>query len=267
MNLKEKLITALSTVPLIAATTMDGSCAAGCPFYGLSCSAPGRCGRFTDSGDGICDLSQSSITASSNTQSGSSSSSSSDSSTVSGTANSKTSSSTDVQKDSAGSSNPNGDSSNLSSSNSSNDTNASVGTDHGTGIDGSNIPSDGVHYNVLPVSILLIGGYLFTFYLFKKGILTQKKHRRIWNLLVTAGYLGTGVTGVLLIVLINLGVKTVLNPSLIYWHAELAILMVIGTLIHIHLYWKPFKNMFTILFGFKNSKKGKKIVKSENFSK
>jgi hypothetical protein len=29
--------------------------------------------------------------------------------------------------------------------------------------------------------------------------------------------------------------------------------MVIGTMIHLHLYWKPFKNMFKVLFRFKTS--------------
>jgi len=61
------------------------------------------------------------------------------------------------------------------------------------------------------------------------------------------------VTGILLILLINLGIRTALNPSITFWHAEMAILMVIGTMIHLHLYWKPFKNMFKVLFRFKIS--------------
>ena len=150
--------------------------------------------------------------------------------------------------------------------NTSPDANASAVSDQGTGLDNGSI-GDGTNYYLLPVSILLIGGYLFTHYLFSKGILNQQKHRRIWNLLVTAGYLGTGITGVLLILIINLGVKSALNPSVTFWHAELSILMVLGTLIHIHLYWKPFKNMFSVLFGLKTSEKKNKTVKSRSFSK
>jgi hypothetical protein len=127
-------------------------------------------------------------------------------------------------------------------------------TDQGTGLDSGNLPGDGGGYYVIPVSILIMSGYLFTHYLFSKGILTQVKHRRIWNLLVTAGYLGTGVTGVLLVLIINLGIRTALNPSLTFWHAELAILMTIGTLIHVHLYQKPFKRMFKVLFGFRTKR-------------
>lgn len=249
MKLKEKIMAAFSSIPLIAATTMSGSCAAGCP-YGLSCSYPGQCGRFTDSGDGICDLSQSSSSStSSNTETASSSSYDPSSSSVS---NSKSSNSVQDQSISA-SGEP---------ANTSHDTNASVVTDQGTGVDGSNIIGDGTNYYLLPVSVLLVGGYLFTHYLFTKGILSQQKHRRIWNLLVTVGYMGTGITGVLLILLINLGVKTALNPSITFWHAELSILMVLGTIIHIHLYRKPFKNMFRVLFGFKSREKKIKTGKS-----
>ena len=118
----------------------------------------------------------------------------------------------------------------------------------------SSIPSDDPNYFVLPISLILIGLYLFTHLLFTKGILSQQKHRRIWNLLLTAGTAGSGITGILLILFINLGIKTALNPSITFWHAELSILMVIGTLIHIHIYWKPFKNIFRVLFGFKNFK-------------
>ncbi len=103
-------------------------------------------------------------------------------------------------------------------------------------------------YHVLPISILLIAGYLFTHYLFTKGILDRKKHRRIWNILLTTGYMGMGSTGVILIFLVNLGIRTALNPTITFWHVEFAVLMTITTLIHIHLNWKPFKNIFKVLF-------------------
>lgn len=259
--MKDRLITALSTLPLIAAATMSGSCAAGCP-YGLSCSYPGQCRRFTDSGDGICDLAQTSPGASSNTETTSSSShpdtSSSSTGSSSSTRSSKSSTATQDPDQSSGAS--------AEPANTNPDTNASAVTDQTGGIDNGSIPGDGTHYNLIPISILLMGGYLFTYYLFSKGILNQQKHRRIWNLLLTTGYMGTGITGVLLILIINLGVKTALNPSIVFWHVELAILMVLGTIIHIHLYWKPFKNIFRVLFGFKNREKSKKI-KSGSFSK
>ncbi len=253
MNLKEKLMAAFSSIPLIAFTTMSGSCAAGCPYGLVNCAYPGQCPRYTDvDRDGTCDLSQSST-------------STSDSPSTSSTSSDGNSYSNDVEN-SISNTNNQPDQSN-SVFHESGDANASVITDQGAGIDSSSIPSDHVNYYVLPVSLILLGAYLFTHYLFTKGILKRSKHRRIWNLLLTTGYVGTGITGVLLVLIVNLGIKTALNPSVTFWHAELSILMVIGTIIHIHLYWKPFKNMFRVLFGFKPKVKKNKPVNSGTFSK
>jgi ABC-type transport system involved in multi-copper enzyme maturation permease subunit len=134
-------------------------------------------------------------------------------------------------------------------------------------------PSSGVggttgnDYHILPISILIIGTYFFTHYLFSKGILKPRTHKRLWNLLIMGGYLGTGITGVLLIFIVNLGIALAYREGINYWHVELALLMVIGTLIHFHIYRKPFKNMFKVLFGFKSSPKKNYETKSTNMSK
>ncbi|BDZ71477.1 hypothetical protein GCM10025861_19940 [Methanobacterium petrolearium] len=228
---------------------MSASCAA-CPYYGLSCTYPGQCPRFIDSGgDGICDLAQSSTTTSSSDTPSSYDSTSTDSASVSDSGSSVSTQDQTVQSNSVS----------ADTLNNGSEANASAAADHGTGVDTTTTP-DGTDYHLFPVSLILIGLYLFTHLLFSKGILSQKKHRRLWNLLLTAGYAGTGITGILLILIINLGIKTALNPSVTFWHVELSILMVMATLFHIHLYWKPFKNMFTVLFGFK-SRGGKNLKK------
>jgi hypothetical protein len=203
-------------VPILAALSLSGnSCAASCPYGIVNDPYPGQCGHYIDTtGDSICDLSQ--IT----------------SSTVDSTSNDQIDTNNEV---------------------------ADGNQDHNSGnttIDSGNDPDggflgDGDNYFIIPVSLLLISGYLFTYYLFRKGILKREKHRRIWNLLLTMGYLGSSGTGMLMILFINLGIKTALNPSLLFWHVELSILMVISTLIHIHIHWKSFKNMFRVLFSFK----------------
>lgn len=235
----EKIVSAALTVPIIAAGAMSGACAAGCPYGLVNDPYPGQCPRYIDvTGDGICDLSQAATAASTSSPTGP---------TNADTNNSATGTD-DVSINGAGQD---------SSFNQNDSVNAST-VDSGSGL---NSFGDGSSYHVLPISILLIGGYLFTHMLFSRGILSQKKHRRLWNLLVTGGYIGTGITGILLTFMINLGVHTVLNPSITFWHAELAVLMVIGTLIHIHLYKKPFKKMFKVLLGFGKSSSNKK---SEN---
>jgi hypothetical protein len=238
--MKQKLITAVSTIPFIAATTMSGSCATSCPYGMVNDPYPGQCPRYTDiTGDGICDLSQATAAAATDTSS---------------------TSTDDTTTTTTDSGNGHGANADTTIQDQSADPNAATIPDS-TVLDSGNLHLDTTNYYVLPVTIMLIGGYLFTHYLFNKGILKRNKHRRIWNLLVTAGYLGTGVTGILLTIMINLGIRTALNPSITYWHAEMAILMVIGTMIHIHLYWKPFKNMFRVLFGIKSNLKKKTKVK------
>lgn len=237
---KQKILGTLATVPFIVSGMMSGACAAGCPYGLVNDPFPGQCSHYIDlNGDGICDLSQSVATTDS-------SSSTSDPSL----------STQDV------------DSNGMHGIQNPDHSNASVIQDPGTGgIDTGSAPIDGNNYHILPISLLIMGGYLFTHYLFKKGILKPQKHKRLWNLLLVGGYLGTGITGVLLTFMINLGIKTIYNPSITYWHAELSILMVVGTLIHLHLYRKPFKTMFKVLFGFKFSSKRKGNIKPVNMSK
>jgi hypothetical protein len=232
--MKQKLLAAVSTIPFIAAATMSGSCATSCPYGMINDPYPGQCPRYIDiNGDGICDLSQATAAV-----------------TTTDTSTSPDDTSTTTTTTDSG----NGHGANADTTIQDQPADANATTIHdSSGLDSGNLQGDTTNYYVLPVTIMLIGGYLFTHYLFKKGILKRNKHRRIWNLLVTAGYLGTGVTGILLTLMINLGIRTVLNPSITYWHAEMAILMVIGTMIHIHLYWKPFKTMFRVLFGIKSN--------------
>ena len=238
--MKKRILSALSSLPIIAALALSGtSSAAGCPYGQVNCAYPGLCGRYIDAdGDGICDLSATAATTS-------------DSSTSSDTSQSTDPSSTDV------SDNNQIDSGSYDAQNSNADTNNVNATiDPGSDTNGGFF-GDG-NYHILPISLILISGYLLTYFLFKKGVLKRSKHKRLWNLLLTAGYLGTGGTGILLVLLINFSIKTALNPSLTYWHAELSILMIIGTLIHIHIYRNSFKNMFQVLFGSKNGNQTKK---------
>jgi len=229
ISMKQKLITAVSTIPLIAVTNMSGSCATSCPYGMVDDPYPGQCPRYTDiTGEGICDLSQATASA-----------------TATDTSTTPTNDTLTTDSGNTHGANPN-----ATIQDQSTDSNAIPDS---AGLDPGNLQIDTNHYFVLPVTIILIGSYLFTHYLFSKGILKRNKHRKIWNLLVTAGYFGTGVTGILLTIMINLGIRTALTSSITYWHVEMAILMVVATIIHIHLYWKPFKNIFRVLFRIKSN--------------
>lgn len=251
---KQKIIGAAATVPIIAVSTMSGACAGGCPYGLVNCPYPGQCGRYIDvSGDGLCDLSQ---VAAAQTSTPSTDTTSQD-----------TASATSPSEDSSSASSPTGGYEIQNGNSEAPDVNNATIQDPNTGgLDGSNTV-DGTDFHIIPISLLIVGGYLFTHYLFSKGILKPKQHKKLWNLLLMGGYLGTSITGVLLIFMVNLGISLAYRQGLAYWHVELALLMVIGTLIHFHIYRKPFKNMFKVLFNFRSCTNKKTSKETHGISK
>ncbi|BAZ99434.1 MULTISPECIES: hypothetical protein [Methanothermobacter] len=214
MRIRRILRTLTGVLPFAGIMAAGVACGASCPYGLVNDPYPGQCPRFTDlNGDGICDLSQSTTDYST---------------------------SDDTSRDS-------------SNDQSTSDDSAATSDDsvHSGGVDAPDetlqhpsVEEPTTDYHLIPLSLILIAAYMITLYLMGSGRIRGSVHRRIWNIILTAGYAGTGVTGVLLLLFIRLGIKTALNPSVTYWHAELAILMVIGTLIHIHIYWKQFRGIF-----------------------
>lgn len=248
---QSKAVNILATAPLIAAS-IDGVCAGGCP-YGLSYDPyPGQCGRYMDTnGTGACDLASADVTTQQTTSSDTSSQ--------------------DSSSQSSSSSNDNENSVGVSSDDTSTDnaSNISTAQDSGSsGFDGSST-ADGTNFHIIPATLIILGAYLLTYYLFKKGILEARVHKRIWNGLLTFGFLGMGITGVILTVMINIGISTVYNSGMTYWHAELGLLMVLAALVHFHIYQRPFKRMFKVLFKSNSSKKNKNknVMKTPGTSK
>lgn len=220
---------------------MQGACASGCPYGLVSDPFPGQCSRYIDvDGNGFCDLSQTVATTTTNQATNG------DNSTQDTSSHGAHNGNIDTSTDPA---------------------NATIAQDPETGGIDSTQPFDAHNYHILPISLLIIGGYFFTYYLFKKGILKPKKHMYIWNLFLVGGYFGTGVTGALLTLMVNLGVSTIYNPGITYWHAELSILMIMGTLVHLHLYRRPLKNMFRVLFGINFSSKKRENKKTVGYAK
>lgn len=242
--MKKKIIRGLATIPVTAGLTIRGSYASGCPFN-RNGYCPGRCGHFIDSdGNGNCDLIQSTTDT---TTSDIASSSDSSNSAAQDNFNADGSSAQDIGNNSL-------------------DYDVNISTPQDSSIFGDNT-IEPTNYHAIPVSILILSAYLFTYYLFRKNILTPQKHKKIWNLLLMGGYIGTGITGILLVFFINMGISTIYNQNITFWHAELAILMVVGTLIHLHIYQKPLKKIFKVLFSFKSNSKKKNSINSPNKSK
>jgi len=103
-------------------------------------------------------------------------------------------------------------------------------------------------YNVIPVILVLIILYLFTYILVKENKISLLTHRRLWNVLLLISFLISGILGLLLVIRINDGWSLVLPFNMLYWHVEAGIVMAVITIFHISWHWR----YYTCIFKSKN---------------
>ncbi len=101
-----------------------------------------------------------------------------------------------------------------------------------------------INYYLIPLTITTIIIYLITYLFYLEGRLRRRIFYKIWSNALNMSFMVTGVTGLVMVIMINSGIQTSWNLTISFWHAEFAILMAITTLIHIHLYWKQVKKVF-----------------------
>lgn len=99
-------------------------------------------------------------------------------------------------------------------------------------------------YHLLPISLVLVFLYLFGYILSKRKIIKVVNHRKIWNFLLLLSFLFSGISGILLIIKINLGIVIPLPFNILFWHVETGIAMFVICIFHILWHWTYFKNMF-----------------------
>lgn len=99
-------------------------------------------------------------------------------------------------------------------------------------------------YDTLIPSIPFLIGYLSTYTLYRKGLIRKIIHVSVWNFIILVAFMISGGAGLLLILLLELGMKLPISPQLLYWHVELGVTLAIVTLFHLHIYWKTFRSMF-----------------------
>lgn len=134
------------------------------------------------------------------------------------------------------------DASGMENTNDSQD-NATVTDSQGNGAQKGKI---GIEYYLLPLTGIFSLLYLTSYLVSGKRKAYKRLHKKIWNILLTLSYLITGITGLELALFINFGINSSLNQFITFWHAEASIVMVLTTLFHVHMYWKPVKRMFKL---------------------
>jgi hypothetical protein len=104
----------------------------------------------------------------------------------------------------------------------------------------------GAKFFLLPLVILAFLSYLVTYFLYVNQKLKRRPFYRFWNYILTSSFIVSGITGIMMIVLISYGIQTPWNISIDFWHAEFSIIMAVTSIFHIHLYWKQFKGIFRL---------------------
>ena len=99
-------------------------------------------------------------------------------------------------------------------------------------------------YYLLPIILFLTILYLLSYFLYTDGNLKASTHKKVWDVLLIFSALIVGITGVVMIVFINLDMLPV-DSTLLFWHVEAGIVTAVIGVFHIHIYWKPFKKLFT----------------------
>lgn len=96
---------------------------------------------------------------------------------------------------------------------------------------------------ILP-AIPFIGGYLFTYSLYRMNLIKRALHLNLWNLIIGLAFLISAGAGFILLLLMEFGIKMPMNPQLLYWHVEIGVTLALVTVFHFHIYWKSAKTMF-----------------------
>lgn len=93
------------------------------------------------------------------------------------------------------------------------------------------------------ISLALVFLYSLSYSLSKTKKISVIAHRKIWNIVLTLAFLGTGILGILLVLRISYGFIVPLPFNMLFWHVETGIVFSIILIFHIAWHWPYFKNI------------------------
>ena len=93
-----------------------------------------------------------------------------------------------------------------------------------------------MEYEILIPSMLVIGLYIITYGLYKRGLVNRRWHVNLWNLIIFIAFIISGIGGFILLFMLEYGLKAPFNQQLLYWHVEAGVGLVIITIFHFHCY-------------------------------
>jgi hypothetical protein len=235
-----------------------------CPKGLVNDPYPGRCGRYTDTNsDGICDLSQPQPVASTTTTTKPNDTTTTTvavaTTTTSGEpptgdcplgpcsgcgaclsigAVSASASQTDIASGAAVAG-----AALAVSSNSTTTSTTPPASGANTASTGSGSFSLFTHYNVSPIAIGFFLVYAVSFFLYKTKRIKTSVHRKVWNVLLLATFLITGIFGLILTIQLDYTLPFTIPFNLLFWHVEAGIVMTLISLFHIGWHFNYYRNL------------------------
>lgn len=99
-------------------------------------------------------------------------------------------------------------------------------------------------YSLIPIVLIILLLYLFSWVLGKTGEISLTNHRRFWNILLLLTFLVTGGLGVLLSIQINYKIEAPWIKKILKWHVDFGIAMVCVAFIHLWRHIRYYTDIF-----------------------
>lgn len=95
-------------------------------------------------------------------------------------------------------------------------------------------------YYLVPIILVTTMLYLVTWILYKKKVISQRLHRRTWNILLLISTAVSALLGFILILNLEYSTGISLPFNMLFWHVEAGIVMGLIALFHILWHWRYF---------------------------
>jgi len=118
-------------------------------------------------------------------------------------------------------------------------------SDSGDGSSGGSAGGSSIftQYNVSPIAILFFLVYGISFVLHKTKRIRLAAHRKVWNVLLAATFLITGIFGLILTIQLDYELPFTIPFNLLFWHVEAGVAMTLISLFHMGWHFNYYKNL------------------------
>jgi len=100
------------------------------------------------------------------------------------------------------------------------------------------------HYYVSPIAIALFLIYTVSFVLYKTKRIRVTTHRKIWNVLLLATFLITGIFGLVMAIRRDYVLLFRMPINLLFWHVEAGVVMTVISLFHLSWHLTYYRDLF-----------------------